>query len=99
MAANIQNGALASNFRIALKLGPGISPSPLYSGERGGVRGGTASCAPRRSAPHPNPLPRVLGRGKRAQRGGLAKSSYLAAATWLWENPNVERLEFAARFG
>jgi hypothetical protein len=37
--------------------------SPLYSGERGRVRGITASCAILPSAPHSNPLPCVQGRG------------------------------------
>jgi hypothetical protein len=33
------------------------APSPLYSGERAGVRGDAQKCATRRTTPHPNPLP------------------------------------------
>jgi ABC-type Fe3+-hydroxamate transport system substrate-binding protein len=33
------------------------APSPLYSGERAGVRGDASTCALRHTAPHPNPLP------------------------------------------
>src|SRR6185437_6637347 len=49
-------------------IGLHLAPSPLYSGERDGVRGNVASGATRRTTPHPNPLPRVQGRGDRTCR-------------------------------
>ena len=36
---------------------PALTPSPLYSGEKVGVRGGFAKCAIYRTAPYPSPPP------------------------------------------
>jgi hypothetical protein len=47
------------------------SPSPQYSGERAGVRGGIVTG----SAPHPNPLPGVPGRGNVQRTGCIAVDS------------------------
>ena len=52
----------------------GITPSPLYPGERAGVRGGSGSCATLRTAPHPNPLPRVRGRGDLSEVPGAFRA-------------------------
>src|SRR6185437_15339787 len=38
-----------------------LAPSPLYSGERDGVRGGLSSCAPRKNGPSPQPSPPSTG--------------------------------------
>src|SRR6185437_1443115 len=60
-------------FTKLRRVGSCLAPSPLYSGERGGVRGHFESCVSRQMtalAPHLNPLPRVEYRGEGA--GGRA---------------------------
>src|SRR6185295_5240671 len=55
-----------------------FGPSPLYSGERVGVRGDGANCVTRRTAPHPTLSPEYRGEGSNAQNSSTGNATIMA---------------------
>src|SRR6185437_1636055 len=53
--------ARPTHLGVTVQCADSFAPSPPYSGERAGVRGGSSSCAARENGPSPQPSPPSTG--------------------------------------